>query len=904
MDNPNIASNPEIDKVVQSVVSEFKDNHGSDAVNQINTEYNNHRNDPTFTKQFTQELTQELEKQHLLPQVSEQLFGSADQMKSIDLDQDGGFSRSEALRIESSKALQGTLTPLQQEVVRYLQVNADKIDKSGSDDPTITPENLKDFADHVQDRALELKIAEQILKDPQKFHDQFTSDPNGDITKSDLQRKIDTSSDMLSMLSGEDDPANAKTKANLQDTKDIADYLMKHRSEIAKGNWVFNDFSKQQLIDWANNAKKMDTEHLPSIDFTLPEAPKAGSIDAGKSGYTADLISEYAKTHMRDMALSGVSGYYNDSAPLSITKDDIDHYRQLRKDSLTPFENKILDEMTKRFDQIAGAAGGDNYNYSITADDLNAYTKQQADQRTAAQAELPKDAASDQDLAIKAGSYFSDPAHFNQFSKKNNGEVTVDDLQRQIDESDLLISSSDGLPSKTLDHLKERSQMAHFVQQQMKDHDYSSATLDQVYKWINQLSGDYIDANGNNSSPELVAASQADAKTQGGGGTDQPKANPKPGDQPSPNPNPQPGDQPNLNPNPNPQPGDQPNPTPNPQPGDQPNPTPNPQPGDQQPDGHDHPKDDHHKPADQTPQLDKYHQYIKDHITDKGGYTPETYANALAQAQASGKEIVLVVGSKDHPEIMHAAAKGIEKNNAVYVYVDKDSIDPNSALGKYVSQVMPGDRTGAIGYNVTLAEGGHLQPGPAHLEVLNTKTPAAAQPGDTPQPQPSPQPGDQPQPNPQPGDQPPQNPNPQDQSSAWNQYINDNITAKGGYTADHYRDALSEASRTGKEVIIVFGNSNNPAMLEGAANGVLRHDAVYVYADTNALNPTSSLGKLAQLSLQGRQSGAIGFHVRYENDGRYHREQYHPIVFTGAHHEHIYQYNTQPEAYMSAQSSQ
>jgi len=889
VENPNPASNPAIDKVVQSVVSEFKDHHDADAVNAINTEYTNHRNDPTFTKQFTQELTQELEKQHLLPQVSEQLFGSADAMKLIDLNQDGGFSRSEALRIRSSKALSGTLTPLQQEAVAYLMLNAEKIDKSGSDDPTITPENLKDYADHVQDRALELKIAEKILQDPQKFHDQFTSNPNGDITKSDLQRKIDTSNDMLSMLSGEDDPANAKTRSNLQETKDIADYLMKHRDEIAASNWVTSDFSKQQLIDWATNGKKMDSERLPHIELTIPETPKAGTIDAGKPGYTADLIAEYGKAHLADMALSGV-GNYQDGG-MRITKADIEHYRHLRQDSLTPFENKILDQMTARYDKIENAAGG--YGSGITIEDLNAYAKQESDKRGAAQATLPKDAPSDQDLAIQAGTYFSDASHFNQFCKGNKGKVTLDDLQRQIDETDLLTSSSDGLPDKTLQHLKERSQMAHFVQQQMKDHDYSSATLDQVYKWINQLSGDYIDGSGNSSSPEIVARASAapkqDTSSQGGGG-----------DQPQPNPNPQPGDQPQPNQN-------------------------------LQPDVQHQPVDKQEKQADQTPKPDAYHKYIKEHITDKGGFTAENYANALAQAQATGKEVVLVIGSKDHPDLMHAAAKGIKRNDAVYVYVDKDSLDPNSALGKYATQIMPGDRTGAIGYNVTVTDGGHLQPGPAHLEVLTTKTPAA-QPGDTPQPNPNPQPGDNPQPNPnpqpgdnpqpnpnpqpgdnpqpnpnpQPGDNPQPNPNPQpgaDQSSAWNQYIRDNITAKGGYTADHYKDALNEASRTRKEVIIVFGSPNDPGMLEGAANGVLRNDAVYVYADTNTLNPNTSLARLAQLALQGRESGAIGFHVQFQNDGRYHREQYHPIVFTGQHHEQMYQYNTQPESYMSAQAN-
>jgi hypothetical protein len=888
VDNPNTVSNPEIDKVVQSVVSEFRDNHGSDAVNQINTEYNNHRTDPTFTKQFTQELTQELEKQHLLPQVSEQLFGSADAMKPIDLDQDGSFSRSEAMRIRGSKALSGTLTPFQQEVVAYLMINASQIDKSGAADPTITPENLKDYADHAQDRLMELKIAGQIFKDPQKFHDQFTSDPTGWITKSDLQNQIDSTADKLKMLNGEDDPTTAKTKANLQETKDIAEYLLQHRSEVAKGNWASNDFSKQQLINWAQNANLMDTEHLPTIVLTIPEAAKQGSIDGGKSGYTSDLIAEYAKTHMADMALAGSTYDAQYGGSRFITKSDIDHYRQMRKDTLTPFENNLLDEMSKRYDQILGAAG--EYNYGITADDLNAYAKQQAEQRTTSQGELPKDAPSDQDLAIKAGSYFSDPANFNQFSKKNNGKVTVNDLQQQINETDQLIGGG-GLSAKTLEHLKERSQMAHFVQQQMKDHDNSSATQDQVYQWINELGGNYLDANGNHSSPELVAAAAAapkpDTSSKGGGGEQ-----------------------------PNPHPADLPNPTPTANPVDQPNPTPNPQPGDQQPAGQNQPKDDHRKSADQAPQLDKYHQYIKDHITDKGGFTPEIYANALAQAQSSGKEIVLVVGSKDHPEMMRAAAKGIEKNNAVYVYVDKDSIDPSSALGKYVSQVMPGDRTGAIGYNVTLSEGGHLQPGPAHLEVLNTKTPAA-QPGDTPQPQPSPQPSDQPQsnpnPTPQPGDQPPLNPqqgelpplnpNPQDQSSAWSQYIMDNITAKGGYTADRYIDALKEASTTGKEVIIVFGNPNNPAMVEGAANGILRQGAVYVYADTNTLNPNSGLGKLARLSLQGRQSGAIGFKVESEDDGTYRRERYHPVNFTGAHHEQVIEYSTQPERHMSAQAT-
>jgi len=860
--NPNPAPNPEVDKVVQAVVAEFKDGHGADAINQINTQYNNHRDDPSFSKEFTQNLTAQLEKQHLLPQVSAQLFGSADAMKLIDLNQDGGFTRSEAARIRSSSTLSGALTPLQQEVVAYMLLNADKIDRSGADDAKITPENLKAYADHVKDRELELKIANQILKDPQKFHDQFTSDKNGDISEYDLQHKISTVKDLKSLLDSDDDAgANAKTKQKLEGTQETAEYLLQHRAEIAASNLVSNDFSKQQLIDWATQMKRMDTEVLPHIDLVTPQPPKPGTIESGKPGYTSDLIKEYATAHFGDMALKG-EGESEDGGR-RITKDDIARYKELRKDTLTPFENKILDEMTARFDDIEDAS--DEHSRGITQwskrpgismHDLTAYAKQQSDKRAEDQGQLPGGSPSEQDLALKAASYFTDQAHFDQMGKQYKGYITPTDLRRQIEQTDTLMNDGEDLPPKTLAHLKERNQIAHFLQQQMDAHGEDAVTREQIYGWINKIGGDYIDAKGNNSSPEVVATAKASADAQ-----QKPEQQIKPADQQQPDQQIKPVDQ-------------------------------------QKPDQQIKPADQ--QQPDQPKKLDGWQQYIKDRVTDKGGFTADTYRDALAQAESSGKEVVLVIGSRKHTDLLDATAKGVAKNDAVYVYVDKDTLDPNSPLGQYAKQIMPGDRTGVIGYHVTRAEDGHLQPGKAHAEVLDMHGPSKQSSASPDQQAGQPQQGSD-------NAAQPAQANPDSASrqlDPWNNYIQDNITAKGGYTADKYRDALTEASRTGKEVVVVFGTPNNPGMLEGAANGVLRQDAVYVYADANALDPNSSLGKLAQLSLQGRESGAIGFHVRVAQDGKFHREQYHPIVFSGLNHEQIYQYNTTPETYNQPQQQQ
>ena len=86
--------------------------------------------------------------------------------------------------------------------------------------------------------------------------------------------------------------------------------------------------------------------------------------------------------------------------------------------------------------------------------------------------------------------------------------------------------------------------------------------------------------------------------------------------------------------------------------------------------------------------ADAWDKYIDDYIVKKGGHTEKDYYQACEEAAATKKQLVLVLGSRDNPQLLQDTANGVARKDAVYVYADAKSLDPESPLGQYAQRAM------------------------------------------------------------------------------------------------------------------------------------------------------------------------------------------------------------------------
>jgi len=100
----------------------------------------------------------------------------------------------------------------------------------------------------------------------------------------------------------------------------------------------------------------------------------------------------------------------------------------------------------------------------------------------------------------------------------------------------------------------------------------------------------------------------------------------------------------------------------------------------------------------------------------------------------------------------------------------------------------------------------------------------------------------------------------------WERYIREHITNQpGGFTADHYQDALKYAAKHHKPVVAVFGSHNDKELLKAIETKLAKGKSVYVFVDTKTVDPSSSLGKYAK-HMQGHQ--AVKFDVVERPNGK------------------------------------
>ncbi|HEY9716485.1 MAG TPA: hypothetical protein V6C69_03370 [Trichormus sp.] len=114
------------------------------------------------------------------------------------------------------------------------------------------------------------------------------------------------------------------------------------------------------------------------------------------------------------------------------------------------------------------------------------------------------------------------------------------------------------------------------------------------------------------------------------------------------------------------------------------------------------------------------------------------------------------------------------------------------------------------------------------------------------------------------------------QPETWDQYIKDYVAVpeKGGYTADQYKEAWEAAAKSGKPVVLVLDSAKNGLLLQATANGVQEGNAIYIYADTSKLDPSSPLGQYAQRVLNDstnlespNHAAIVAFNVHRNDDG-------------------------------------
>ena len=89
---------------------------------------------------------------------------------------------------------------------------------------------------------------------------------------------------------------------------------------------------------------------------------------------------------------------------------------------------------------------------------------------------------------------------------------------------------------------------------------------------------------------------------------------------------------------------------------------------------------------------DDWDKYIRENVTEKGGFAGTSqYGAAREEAARTGKELVVVVGARNQPQMLQGVATALLQNdNRVYLYLDQEKVKSESgAFAAYVNEHLP-----------------------------------------------------------------------------------------------------------------------------------------------------------------------------------------------------------------------
>lgn len=311
------------------------------------------------------EITQELHSRGALPKMA-RAWSSAN-FNDLDLDGNGSISAAELDRMLKTDLLKGATNPFEKQLLRYMQVNREKIAAAVNDEwGTDTNITRKDLTEHEKQAAAAANTAIMAKRMVDAFGKQenfrrLDANNDGFIADAELKAALD-----------------GKRGAFSQEERELIQFMRDNRVPIAKSVddqklWE-NKISLKDIAAFAEKNKPAALQGPLAVakDFS-EKAPAQTAADK----HLPDLILEFGKANFRALDHSGDG---------KITRGEIQKLTQsdFWRRGISQNDMRVMAEMDKKLEYIQRSSK-DEWWYKdtkgISSKDLEAYAKFEAGNR-------------------------------------------------------------------------------------------------------------------------------------------------------------------------------------------------------------------------------------------------------------------------------------------------------------------------------------------------------------------------------------------------------------------------------------------------------------------------------------------------------------------------------------------